>query len=221
MTTRADDGCPPAQTAWDLAVNASLSAFVCRGYCETAMSDIADAAGVSKGTLYQMFKSKRDLFHQCLISKIIDENEEVLTVFAPKAVAEDVEMFLRLQFRLFLAEDSSLNLFRVMGSVPELNFEQIFFEQRLLPAIAKCEALLSRQAGLATINDDVKRLAYTIMLSVTGLCIQATLKKLLNFADAEDTIHTFITSLQVTLNAMSHDRQRAKNSKLRVEKQHE
>lgn len=198
MRRRADDSCQPVPTAWDLAVNASLSAFICSGYDKTTMSDIAGAAGVSKGTLYQLFKSKIDLFHQCLISKIRTENEEALTMSAPKAAAEDFEMFLGLQFRLFLAENSSLNLLRVMSSTPGVNFEQIFFEERLLPAIAKCEALLSHQRGLLKINDDVRQIAFTIMLSVTGLCLQAYLERL-NMTDTESTIRTFIASLQATL----------------------
>ena len=47
-------------------LNAAVSCFAEQGYHETTMDDVVRAAGVSKGSLYWHFKSKRDLF-LCLI----------------------------------------------------------------------------------------------------------------------------------------------------------
>lgn len=43
-------------------VNAAVQVFAEKGFHKTKMSDIAKKLGVSKGTIYQYFKSKEDLF---------------------------------------------------------------------------------------------------------------------------------------------------------------
>lgn len=43
-------------------VEAAITVFAKKGYHKTKMSDIAKEVGVSKGTLYQYFKSKKELF---------------------------------------------------------------------------------------------------------------------------------------------------------------
>jgi AcrR family transcriptional regulator len=43
-------------------VAAALEAFAERGYAATRLEDVAERAGVSKGTLYLYFKSKEELF---------------------------------------------------------------------------------------------------------------------------------------------------------------
>ncbi len=43
-------------------VEAAITVFAKKGYHQTKMTDIAKEVGVSKGTLYQYFKSKEELF---------------------------------------------------------------------------------------------------------------------------------------------------------------
>ncbi len=43
-------------------VEAAITVFAKKGYHKTKMADIAKEVGVSKGTLYQYFKSKKELF---------------------------------------------------------------------------------------------------------------------------------------------------------------
>lgn len=44
----------------------SLIVFAARGFHETSMNDVADAAGVTKPVLYQHFESKRHLYRELL-----------------------------------------------------------------------------------------------------------------------------------------------------------
>ena len=44
-------------------VAAAAATFAANGYDATAMDDVAEAAGVSKGSLYDYFKNKEDLFY--------------------------------------------------------------------------------------------------------------------------------------------------------------
>lgn len=48
-------------------LDSALEVFARRGYHEAAMSDIAEAMGVTKPVLYQHFASKRDLYLELLV----------------------------------------------------------------------------------------------------------------------------------------------------------
>ena len=61
MTTRL----PAAERRRQL-LDVALEAFGRKGYHETSMNDVADAAGVTKPVLYQHFASKRELYLELL-----------------------------------------------------------------------------------------------------------------------------------------------------------
>ena len=48
-------------------LEASVALFASRGVASTKMQDIAEAAGIGKGTIYEYFESKTDLFNQLFI----------------------------------------------------------------------------------------------------------------------------------------------------------
>jgi AcrR family transcriptional regulator len=52
----------PAAERREQLLDVALEAFGSRGYHDTSMNDIAEAAGVTKPVLYQHFASKRELF---------------------------------------------------------------------------------------------------------------------------------------------------------------
>jgi len=60
----------------EIIIFAAISVFKDKGFTNTTIQDIADAAGLAKGTMYDYFKSKDDLFIQALKfqAKHIDEN---------------------------------------------------------------------------------------------------------------------------------------------------
>lgn len=58
----------PASERRQQLIASALATFARRGYHDTSMNDIADAAGVTKPVLYQHFESKRDLYLEVLAS---------------------------------------------------------------------------------------------------------------------------------------------------------
>ena len=50
-------------------LEAATSIFLDRDYSRVRMEEIAEAAGVGKGTVYEYFKNKEDLFMACITSK--------------------------------------------------------------------------------------------------------------------------------------------------------
>jgi AcrR family transcriptional regulator len=58
-------------------LEAAMSLFVEKGFSSTRLDDVAERAGISKGTLYLYFNDKEDIFKQVLISAAVPKMEMV------------------------------------------------------------------------------------------------------------------------------------------------
>ncbi len=93
-----------------LIMDTALKQFAKEGYHNTSISNIAKQAGISKGLMYNYFKSKEEL-----LSEIIDRSmEEVSTYFDPDhdgyLTDEEFEFFIR---KLFLALREKISFWRL------------------------------------------------------------------------------------------------------------
>lgn len=61
-------------------IEAGASIFVQKGYHGTSMDDIAELLGVSKGAIYQYFKSKDELFSLVVESILVGQKDEVMSI---------------------------------------------------------------------------------------------------------------------------------------------
>ena len=68
----------PAEARRRQLLEVALEKFAARGFHETSMEEIADAAGVTKPVLYQHFHSKQDLFLELLESEGNDLQRDVM-----------------------------------------------------------------------------------------------------------------------------------------------
>lgn len=64
----------------DRLLDAALSVFSKRGYHEATMEEIAQIAGVGKGTLYRYFKSKEELYHALLEARLKELDDEIQSI---------------------------------------------------------------------------------------------------------------------------------------------
>ena len=100
--------------------------FADRGFYDTSMNEIADAAGVTKPVLYQHFRSKRELFGE-LLGEVGAELQETIT----KAVAtaqtphQMVERGFGAYFRYVDAHRDAFNLFYGSGFHREDEFGRL------------------------------------------------------------------------------------------------
>ena len=79
----------------DRILNAAVSVFADRGFFQSRVSDIADAAGVAGGTIYLYFKSKDDV----LISLFEDRMDKIIVrvkneLEAEKSAQSKLSMFI-------------------------------------------------------------------------------------------------------------------------------
>lgn len=66
----------------DRILAAALELFTTQGFGQTKIIDIANAAGVGKGTVYQYFSSKNQLFETLFHEKIMNTCDELRAIFA-------------------------------------------------------------------------------------------------------------------------------------------
>lgn len=104
----------------------ALHVFAKQGFYVTSMSDIAEAAGVTKPVLYQHFTSKRQLYGQ-LLAEVGSQIQEAIT----KAVAsagsprEQVERGFGAYFTFVDDHRDSFRLFYTRGSSRDEEFSAI------------------------------------------------------------------------------------------------
>lgn len=73
----------------DLMLEAAFKLFLKYGYNDTKVIDIAETAGVGKGTVYEYFPSKEILFSQVFHDKILSEYNKIYKSISKGKNAED------------------------------------------------------------------------------------------------------------------------------------
>jgi len=153
-------------------LQAAETVFAAKGYHGATTREIAQAADVSEGTLYNYFASKRDLFTGLMINRADALIESIAEVRADSVEGAMVQLlagqFTRMrahhQFRLFLQEarlDPELNRALVEDVLPRISREvkgqmatlmEAGIMRRVDPEIANW-ALISAVVGLALFAD--------------------------------------------------------------------
>lgn len=155
-------------------MDAAASVFAQRGYHRTSMDDVAEVLGVSKGAIYQYFKSKQQLFFE--VMKIILENQkdEVMSIIrsdTPMSIASE-EFFERkinksLQTRAFgfdlLFEATRNEAFRTqMTEIYDRSYVEFFNHVEKL----KKEGVIKRSADIGVIWRGLIALRDGLIISV-------------------------------------------------------
>lgn len=159
----AKTGCGP--TTRDRILEASLEVFSEKGFHLATVDDIADLAGVGKGTLYRYFKNKEALFNEVVnvrlqqletkAERILDGHDDVLTL---------ISKYMQLYFEFF---DQNQRFYRVMVQ------EQLDFRHRVqdlyIEKLMRRVPLLKRKISEARLRNIVKDVNFqTVFYGVMG-----------------------------------------------------
>ena len=108
-------------------LRAGLEVFAARGFAAARLEDVAEKAGVAKGTIYLFFHDKEDLFEQIVLGAI----RPVLVMIAKTAAAADTptDVILERLFDLFRAE--------VLGTWRQQVLRLVITEGARFPRIAE------------------------------------------------------------------------------------
>jgi AcrR family transcriptional regulator len=137
-------------------LEAALKEFSARGFAAARLDDVADAAGIAKGTIYLYFRDKEALFQDLIrseMSPVVATLETALAADLPvRAVAEQaVEVFVREVYgtsrrdiiRLILSEGPRF---------PQL--ADFYYQEVLSRIIAAVRALLTRALARGELRSD-------------------------------------------------------------------
>ena len=135
---------------------AALQEFSARGFAAARLDDVADAAGIAKGTIYLYFRDKEALFQDLIrseMSPVVATFETALAVDLPvRAVAERaVELFVR-----EIYGTSRKDIIRLIISegprFPQL--ADFYYREVLSRIIAAVRALLRRALERGELRND-------------------------------------------------------------------
>lgn len=76
-------------------MKAAIGVFAERGFYQAKIADIAAAAGVGKGTVYEYFSSKKDLFQQLLLQLLSDHLEHLQEIMREPTLTGFLQRFFR------------------------------------------------------------------------------------------------------------------------------
>lgn len=112
-------------------VRAAIECFSTAGFDRTRMEDIADRAGLSKGTLYLYFKNKEDLFYVICQNSIMELNNQISRLFKRKEdLRSDAEKFY-INFRRTSRKGERVFMETVAESSRNQRLRKALFEHRI------------------------------------------------------------------------------------------
>jgi AcrR family transcriptional regulator len=179
----------PAARRREQLLEVALHVFAGRGFHQTSMNDVADAAGVTKPVLYQHFTSKRALYLELLelvsLRLMAAIDEATSTAAGPR---EQVEEGLRAYFRFVVDSADEYQLMFGGGTRRDVEFAQE--ASRLERSIAEVISHLIRVEGL----EDHERLL--LAHGIVGLAEGATRHWLTDELDLDpDEVATRVADL--------------------------
>jgi AcrR family transcriptional regulator len=160
--------------------DATMRVIARKGLTEATMQDIADEAGIAKGTIYLYFSDRQQLLEQTVESKFSDLNQRMEEAFADEhgTFAERLTRIMTTHFGFF---DENHEFFRVLIAMTEK--ERCSGERkRQHPRYRAYIQRLTRffEAGIATrqIREcDPERLALFVAEGTRGLIMQRVEEK--------------------------------------------
>jgi AcrR family transcriptional regulator len=140
-------------------LDAALAVFVSDGYAAAKLDDVAEKAGVAKGTIYLHFKDKQDLFEQMVreaVSPVIARLEALAKL--PELPADTV---IRSMFGVFQTE--------VLGTSRKDLLRLVMTEGPRFPAIAEFYHREVVSRGLKLMGEVLRRASEKGELADAGL----------------------------------------------------
>ncbi|MFP3870266.1 MAG: TetR/AcrR family transcriptional regulator [Syntrophobacteria bacterium] len=160
-----DQGRPQSCSTHGKILAAALEVFSAKGFHGATVDEIAEHAGLGKGTVYRHFDSKKRLFSQLILSKVAELEQTVSGAIDPEAdVLEIIETYLKVYFAFF---DRNRKLYRVL--VQEQSDFGAEVKGLYIGNILKKVPLLKRKIYQAASSGQLKEMNFhTVFYGVMG-----------------------------------------------------
>ena len=151
-------------------VEAAAHVLLDEGYGRATTNRIAEAAGVSVGTLYQYFSCKDDIF-DALIRREIAALENTLSQATPDPKRSLEDGLRTLLLAIIEARPETPSLYRALEHVPNAAFKRRLGQARGR-VVAFVRNILSTRRGLRV--RDLEQAAFLVVAAVEGAAMNAT-----------------------------------------------
>jgi AcrR family transcriptional regulator len=144
---------------------AALEVFSAKGFHGTTVDEIAERAGLGKGTVYRHFQSKKGLFSELIRLKVAELEEAVQGTIDPQAdVLDIIQTYLMVYFSFF---DRNRDLYKVL--IQEQSDFGAEVKALYIGNILKKVPLLKRKIFLAARSGHLKQMDFhTVFYGVMG-----------------------------------------------------
>lgn len=150
-------------------INAAWSEFTRVGYADTSINNIIKDAGISRGSFYQYFVDKGDLF-SCLLEDVRNRFMEVYLRFLEEAQGDlfQLQLITYDRFLLRSGSDPCLSRFmRILRINPGFDLRKMIAEK---PECVLLKTLYSHMDTSAFRRQDPDFVQHVFSLSVMALC---------------------------------------------------
>jgi AcrR family transcriptional regulator len=153
--------------------DAAAQVFADKGFHKATIKDVARAAGVADGTIYNYFKSKQDLMVAMVaqfaeLSQLVGQISQLAEVASPEQLLKGI-----FTNRIELVMRNRTQIQAIMPQVlsdPELR--TLFYQELMQPTIAKIEAVWQQKRDQGQIRDlDPHIVVQTILGMFIGMTI--------------------------------------------------
>lgn len=160
-------------------LDAARKVFAEKGFSETTMDQVAERAGIAKGTLYLYFRSKRDIYMAALAQGIRSLNEDSRSkVEAATGVREKLRAFIATRMEyfeqhrdFFLIYHAEIGNLRLQPAPNEGEISELYLEQAQM-----LEEVLRAAATAGEIRDlRPEATAFTVCDMTRGVIVQRML----------------------------------------------
>lgn len=125
-------------------IESAAKVFAAKGYVKATTKDIADGADVAEGTIYQYFKSKRDLLIE-LLKRNTDQSKMMLSHMPPLDSANAKEDLIRvLTIQLHVIKSQSFSTLFAGEALRDKEIHDIFYNHFLEPMIAMTQKRIAK-----------------------------------------------------------------------------
>lgn len=152
--------------------------FLSEGYASTSMSTIAARLGGSKGTLYNYFKSKEELFEAYVRRHCAVQKTEIMSILTEDGEPREVINVWARRYLAVVTGDKSLNNWRVISAESQKSpeFGRTFYESGPLLGVSILADALKKWADAGYFRfDDARVAAHQFMSLLSGRIIKARL----------------------------------------------
>jgi AcrR family transcriptional regulator len=178
-------------------LDAAVQVFAEKGFHRATIKDVAKAAGIADGTIYNYFKGKQDLLVAMVgqfaeLNQLIGQVTQMAEVASPEQLLRGV-----LANRIDLLERNRIQVQAIMPQViVDEELRTLFYEKLLKPNLAILEAVWQKKIEQGQVRPlDPHVMIQSILGTVLGLALLNIISHSEILANREAVIDTLVTIL--------------------------